>query len=177
MEALVERYLELGLALGRHIDGLVDAYYGPPELARRVAAEPVRPAASLDDTARRLLADLDADDGLEVTRCRWLAAQVRGLRTTARKLAGAHLSYTDEVEASYGVRPERVDEEMFAAAHRELDEALPGTGDLRDRFIAWREAHAVPVDKLGPAIDSLAEELRDRTTSLFGLPDGEHVEF
>ncbi len=25
-------YIELGLRLGRHIDGLVDAYYGPPEL-------------------------------------------------------------------------------------------------------------------------------------------------
>ncbi len=28
---LVRRYLDLGLQLGRHIDGLVDAYYGPPE--------------------------------------------------------------------------------------------------------------------------------------------------
>ena len=25
-----ERYLELGLRLGKHVDGLVDAYYGPP---------------------------------------------------------------------------------------------------------------------------------------------------
>jgi len=30
---LVDRYLTLGLHLGRHIDGLVDAYYGPPSLA------------------------------------------------------------------------------------------------------------------------------------------------
>ena len=42
---LVERYLELGLRLGRHLDGLVDAYYGPAELrgARRGRADP-RPA-------------------------------------------------------------------------------------------------------------------------------------
>jgi len=31
MEVTVERYLLLGLRLGRHVDGLVDAYYGPPE--------------------------------------------------------------------------------------------------------------------------------------------------
>ena len=43
--------------------------------------------------------------------------------------------------------------------------------------MAWREAHAVPVDRLAPAIDSLAEDLRDRTATLFGLPDGEHVDF
>ena len=33
------------------------------------------------------------------------------------------------------------------------------------------------MDKLGPAIDSLAEDLRQRTRVLFGLPDGERVEF
>jgi hypothetical protein len=38
--AVVPGYLELGLALGRHIDGLVDAYYGPAELATRIADEP-----------------------------------------------------------------------------------------------------------------------------------------
>ncbi len=29
---VAERYIELGLRLGRHVDGLVDSYYGPPEL-------------------------------------------------------------------------------------------------------------------------------------------------
>ena len=31
-----ERYLELGLRLGKHVDGLVDAYYGPSELQEQV---------------------------------------------------------------------------------------------------------------------------------------------
>jgi len=35
----------------------------------------------------------------------------------------------------------------------------------------------VPVERLGPAVQSLAEDLRARTDELFGLPDGEHVEF
>ncbi|MCU1351450.1 MAG: hypothetical protein JWM05_659, partial [Acidimicrobiales bacterium] len=52
----VDRYLELGLRLGRHLDGLVDAYYGPPELAARVAGEPVRPLAGLTEDARALTA-------------------------------------------------------------------------------------------------------------------------
>ena len=34
-----ERYLELGLRLGKHVDGLVDSYYGPPEIKERVDAE------------------------------------------------------------------------------------------------------------------------------------------
>ena len=39
--AAVGRYLLLGLGVGRHIDGLVDAYYGPPALAERVAQAPL----------------------------------------------------------------------------------------------------------------------------------------
>ena len=36
----VERYLVLGLRLGRHVDGLVDFYYGPEHLTRLVHDEP-----------------------------------------------------------------------------------------------------------------------------------------
>jgi hypothetical protein len=92
-------------------------------------------------------------------------------------LNGEDIGYADEVEACYGVRPTRVPEEELLQAHRRLDEVLPGSGPLADRLVSWREAHAVPVDKLRPAIDSLAEDLRARTATLFGLPDGEHIEF
>jgi hypothetical protein len=102
---------------------------------------------------------------------------VVGLLTTARKLAGEPIGYADEVEACYGVRPSRVDEEVLVTAHRQLDEVLPGSGDLAGRLVAWRESHAVPPDRLQPAIDSLADDLRQRTRALFGLPDGEHVTF
>ena len=173
---VVRRYLALGLASGRHVDGLVDAYYGPPELATRAAAEPVRPPAALAADAARLLNDID-DADLDARRRHWLRAQVVGLHTTARKLAGEVISYSDEVEWCYGVRPRRVDEEELSVAHRALDDVLPGSGDVRERYIAWREAQVVPVDRLGAAVASLAEDLRERTTRMFGLPDGEHVDF
>jgi len=187
---LVEEYLSAGLRLGRHIDGMVDAYYGDPERRRRIEAEPLRPPEQLVVELRRLLASIDAEAPLEgrqdgaaggaaagPARRHWLRAQVVGLLTTARRLAGEAIGYADEVESCYGVRPSRVDEDVLLAAHARLDEVLPGTGALADRLVAWRESHAVPVDRLGPAIDSLAEDLRDRTRTLFGLPDGEHVDF
>jgi hypothetical protein len=102
---------------------------------------------------------------------------VLGLRTTAEKLAGVDIAFPDEVERCYGVRPQKVDESVFEAAHRALDDVLPGSGPLAERFITWREGQAVPVDKLRPAIDSLAEDFRERTHRLFGLPDGEHIDF
>jgi hypothetical protein len=186
----VGRYLLLGLGVGRHIDGLVDAYYGPPALAERVArAAPPEPARLVED-GRALVADLDAGAPLDehsdteaapgplsARRRRWLRAQAVGLVTTARRLAGEPIGYAEEVESCYGVRPRPVPEEELAAAHRRLQEALPGSGPLDERLIAWRESHAVPADRLRAAIGSLAEDLRERTAKLFGLPDGEHVEF
>jgi hypothetical protein len=194
--SVVTRYLELGLALGRHVDGLVDAYYGPPELARRAAAGPLRAPAALAEDGRRLLAELaaggsgggtgggtgggDGDgDGadLDPGRRRWLAAQVEGLRATASKLAGEAVRYADEVESCYGVRPRRVPEDELAAAHRRLGAALPGSGPLAGRLIAWRESQAVPVDRLEAAVRSLAEDLRERTAGLFGFPEGDRIDF
>jgi hypothetical protein len=184
---LVEDYLTLGLRLGRHIDGMVDAYYGPPALAHAVEAEPVLPPEQLLTDARTLLAELEdggvldasagPEDSAAPARRHWLAAQVRGLATTCAKLAGQHIGYADEVEACYGVRPSRVDEDTLVVAHRLLDEVLPGSGPLAERLVTWRESHAVPVDRLRRAVDSLADSLRDRTRALFGLPEGEHVEF
>jgi hypothetical protein len=176
-EPLVDEYLRLGLALGRHIDGMVDAYYGPPELASRAHAEPLVPPQALADEARRLLAALAADGELEPARRSWLAAQVRGLHTTARKLAGESINYLDEIEECYGVRPVPVSEDDLAAAHRSLDAVLPGSGPIAERYGTWRETQAVPPDRLAAAVEGLAEDFRARTQAAFGLPDGERVDF
>ncbi len=174
--APVTRYLQLGLALGRHIDGLVDAYFGPPALAAAANEGPVVPAARLAEAARRLLADLESGDDPEPGRRHWLAAQVRGLRTTALRLAGGEVGYAEEVEACYGVRPQMVPEDDMAQAHRRLHAVLPGTGALATRYGAWREAQAVPPELLDAAISSLLDDLRERTDRCFGLPEGERVD-
>jgi hypothetical protein len=160
---MTEDYVRFGLRLGRHLDGLVDSYYGPPELKQEVDSEPLRePAALVEDGARLL----DATDG-------WLHAQVVGLETVARKLAGEEVPYSDEVERCYGVRPRRVPEAEFEAAHSELDAILLGDGDLVERYRAWREGDPLPQEQLAAALEALTEELRTRARDLLGLPDGE----
>jgi len=196
--AVVPAYLELGLAIGRHIEGLVDAYYGPPEIAKRCWAKPISPPAGLVADARHLLAAIDAGAPLDPRdhsaggehgsahgsaesagspRRRWIRTQVVGLLTTARRLAGEEIEYADEVELCYGVPPRPIEWDEVAQAHRRLDEVLPGSGPVGDRFIEWREAHAVAPDKLLVAVSSLTDDLRERTRRMFGLPDGETVDF
>ena len=166
MDDLWERYLLLGLRLGRHVDGLVDAYFGPAALQARVDAEPLVAPGELADEAGALARRAPSA---------WLRAQLVGCETTARRLAGEEIAWSDEVERCYGVRPARTDESRYAAAHEQLESALPGDGDLGERYRAWLSAQALPVDALLQASVRFADALRSRTSELFGLPDDEEA--
>jgi hypothetical protein len=48
---------------------------------------------------------------------------------------------------------------------------------VHQRFVAWRESQQVPAGQVAPALETLAAELRERTDALFGLPDGDQVDF
>jgi hypothetical protein len=164
--AVVERYLRLGLRLDRHVEGTVDAYFGPPELAEEVRAEPpVDPAALVGD-ADALLGELP--DG-------WLYDQVQGLSTFARVVAGEAIAYADEVERCYGIRPHRTDERTFADAHARLDELLPGDGSLAERYQGWRKESAVPREQIERVVNAVIEEARAWTGRVVALPAGERV--
>jgi len=161
-----EDYLVLGLRLGRHVDGLVDAYYGPEELSWQVADEALSDPAELVEEGDALLARLE--DG-------WLRDQAVGLRTYSGVLAGEELSYSDEVEGCYGVRPQRVSTDVYAAAHEQLEELLPGPGGPAERFQAWQERTRVPDKQVVPGLRDVVAELRRRTCDLVELPDGEEL--
>jgi hypothetical protein len=167
VSGVVERYLRLGLQIGRHVDGMVDAYFGPPGLAAAVDAEPPVEPRALVAAAAALLDELE--DG-------WVRDQVVGLRTYAGVLAGESYSYADEVEGCYGVRPTHTDEAVFAVAHERLEELLPGDGSLAERYARWQEATRVPPERIGRTLAAVIEEARAQTRGLVGLPDGEGID-
>jgi hypothetical protein len=154
----------LGLRLGRHVDGLVDAYFGPEELAAQVEAEQLTPVQELAE---------EADALVEMTGDGWLRDQLAALRAYAGVLAGEAISYAYEVERCYGVRPVRAAEEVYAEAHEQLDRLLPGDGSLAERRLAWKQRHVVPVERLVSALRDVVSDLRTRAGEVFGLPEGE----
>jgi hypothetical protein len=158
----------LGLRLGKHVDGLVDAYYGPPELKEAVDAEDKLPAEQLAADADALREELP--DG-------WLRDQVHGCATYAHVLAGDAISYSDEVEGCYGVRPTKTPLAVYEEVHAELEELYPGEGSLFERRNAWRDLHLVPGDLAVPALKDLLPLLRSRTEALLvDLPAGEALD-
>jgi hypothetical protein len=165
-ESAAERYLRLGLQLDRHVDGIVDAYFGPPELAAAVrAAPPAEPRAMVAD-AGALLSDLGDS---------WLRDQVAGLAVYAGMLAGESRSYAEEVEGCYGVRPAWTGEAVFAAAHERLAELLPGDGPLPERHERWRDSMLVPAGQIERTIAAVIDEARAQTRDLVELPDAEGI--
>ena len=165
---MIERYLLLGLRLGKHVDGFVDAYFGPPELAEQV--DPEQPTDPAELAAEAFALVLLVDDGeLDGQRAAWLRAQLVGLETVARRLAGEQISWLDEVERCYGVRPRLAPEEQFEEGHRLLDETFGDT----DGYQRWLAGQVIPPERLLDAAAALRDEARRRTSERFGLPDGE----
>ena len=113
---VIERYVVLSLRLGRHIDGFVDFYYGPPGLARLAEGEePVAPGP-LADEARELAGSLGGI--ADPQRRRWLTAQLDGLAAVAERLDGRPLSYEEEVRRCFGIEVVPVPEDELVAAHQ-----------------------------------------------------------
>jgi hypothetical protein len=173
--SIPERYVQLGLRLGKHLDGLIDGYFGPPALKAAVDAEDVVGAEALGAEAAALLADVGGWDE-DPQRRRWLGGQVEGLACVAELVSGANVGWRDAVRRCYGLDVEPVPEARFAAAHEQLDGALPGNGDLADRLQAWNRSQELPAEKVVPAFQAMVKLLRAETCELVALPEGERID-
>jgi hypothetical protein len=166
-------YLQLVLEIDKHIDGYIDAYYGPSDLKSAVSASDKKdPIALLDDVAH-LQATIPTADP---QRAAYLTAALRAIACTVRMLNGEEFAYTEEVERLYDISPEPVAESQFEAAHRELDTLLPGKGNLAERIEARRQRYYVRKEQILPLLQLARAETRRRTAELVDLPDDEGVE-
>ena len=172
MDDLARDYLLLALSAGVLQDGVVDAYHGPPELREEAAREPAT-AAELASRAARLRERVAREwSGQRAT---WLTAQLLALETIARRLAGEEIGYLDEVERCFDAPAEATPPEEYARVHAQLDELLPGGGDLRARLATRNERLAIPRELLPQVIDFTLAELASRCQRYFRLPPGESL--
>ena len=177
----VERYLLLSLRIGATSTASSTSTTGPRSLSIGSLAEALTAPGALAEEAKELAeavagGGLGGDPGTPTVaqRKRWFAAQLEGLTAVAERLDGSAMPYEDEVRRCYGVEPRSRDRgraRRCAPAPRRA--ACPGTGDLGERYRAWRRERDVPTDVLLPAAEAISAELRRRSDELFGLPEGE----
>ena len=168
-----QAYLRLTLEIDKHIDGYIDAYLGPAELKAEVKAGEKRPAAALLDDLAQLQATIPTADP---ARHAFLTAELRAIECTLDILNGQPPSYLDEIRRIYDINPILTDEAEYAAAHRELDTLLPGSGTLAERIEADRKRFEIPVERAMPLLQMTLAECRGRTAQLVELVEGEAIE-
>lgn len=178
LDGIARDYVALILEIGEHEDGYVDAYYGPPEWAAAAEANPrtvpqlVQGAASLTD---RLNAVSTAGvDPAVAQRKAYLLAHVSAAAARLRMLSGETMSFADEAEALFGVRPELRPLSSYDPVLAEIDALLPGTGPLADRVTEFKSHYVIPKDRLQVVMDAAIAECRRRTARHITLPANEN---
>lgn len=175
-------YITLAFALEQHIEGFVDAYFGPPELRQRVEATAPRAPQELAAAITTLRQQVQAtatqgDGGYSTRRKAYLDVQLRAMEASARKLAGEPLAYRDEVRLLFDIEPYQTAEALFEEAIADLDEVLPGDGPVAERMDAWKQRFEVAPAVARQMINQIVDEARRRTLAFTTLPDKEAVEF
>ncbi|MCB2097549.1 MAG: hypothetical protein KDE05_07955 [Parvularculaceae bacterium] len=173
VDELAERFVKLGLNLGRFDKNYVDAYSGPPAWA-----DDAQPSGlTLDDLEKEASEILDALDILArdgaTPRETGLARNATAALTRIRMAKGAHYSFDEEARLIYGVAPPSYSLEAFDSALSDLDALAPGEGALSERVDAFRASLAIPDDKLEAVMDAAIAECRRRTIVHYDLPENE----
>ena len=166
-------YLRLVLEIEKHIEGYVDSYYGAPEIKAEVNSQPPKSPAALLDDLNWLQQNIPTSDP---ARQRYLSGLLRAVDCTVRMLNGEQFDYLDEVYRLYDIRPQKVDEAQFTAAHQTLDQLLPAGNSLSERMESWRSQYDIPADKIAGVMEFLRQETRRRTTPFVDLVPGEKLD-
>ena len=173
MDDIGREYLVLGLSLGELEDGVVDSYYGPPELREEALQRQATPS-SLVAEAQALRARVNSD-AIDPQRRRWLDRQLMGVETLARRIGGEQLSYIEEVERCFDARPQATPPEAYVTLRQKLDELLLGGGSLLERLAARDARLTIPNDRVAVILDWVVGQVRATCAEHFPIPEGESL--
>ena len=176
MNALAERYVRLVLAMGQHDADYVDAYYGPAEWKpageKRPLSDLDREAAALEGELSRLVPGPGQEEMVQL-RHRYLVRQLASVRTRIAMLSGTRLTFDQESEALYdAVAPVKAQSD-FAETLKALDERLPGSGPLVERYNRFRDRYTIPKDRVDATFRAAIDGCKARTVAHVSLPAAE----
>ncbi|HEX8414051.1 MAG TPA: hypothetical protein VF637_09225, partial [Sphingomicrobium sp.] len=181
LDAVARDYVKLSLTIGEKEEGYIDAYYGPPEL--QAAAKADAPgqtfdslSAQVDALKKRAGAFAAPDDALNSSRARFLSAQLTAASTRLRMMRGEKLTFEDEAEGLFGVRPQLQPLESFDPVIARLEATVPGTGPLAQRIDTFANRFNIPKDRLKPVFDAAIAECKRRTLQHIQLPQNERFD-
>ncbi|MEQ1780910.1 MAG: hypothetical protein ABMA14_06090 [Hyphomonadaceae bacterium] len=175
LDTLAQDYVRLVLEIDAHESGYVDAYFGPDdwrEAARRNPRE--RPELKRDaDRIKAALPAFVATGGEQGQRARVLLADVSSARFRLDMIDGKRVSFADEAERLFALRPELKPLASFEDALARIEALIPGTAPLSERVEIFRSRYSVPDDRVQVVMEAAIAECRRRTSAFIPLPPGE----
>jgi hypothetical protein len=180
LDAVARRYVVLGLGLGRHDPNYVDAYYGPDSLRTAAEAESLS-VSEIRGSAESLITVLGDSvpayqDSVVAMRHRYLRVQLGSMAARARMLGGERLSFDEEAQALYDVKPPRFEPAHFDSLLAGLDSLLPGRGPLAERYQRFRDRLMIPAKLVDTVFQTAIAACRARTQAHLRLPPGERFD-
>src|SRR4029078_7121036 len=112
----------------------------------------------------------------DARRTRFLAAQLTAASTRLRMLEGEKLSFDDEAQGLFGVRPSLKPLSDYDAVLAKIDKLVPGKGPLADRVDAYQDRFIIPKDRLRPVMAAGIAACKARTAEHIRLPKGERFD-
>ncbi len=160
----IERYVRLCGEVGHFTESLtgisiVDAYFGPDELAPKNQQSDKGPVALVNEMES--LADLIRDEVDSELRSLFLVGEIESLQILVRWLAGESISYADLVEGLFHVSAGGFSSSDITKAMAVADEAFadyPGD-DLRDRIIRYQQLGEIKGDELKQVVEGDLQDL------------------
>jgi hypothetical protein len=179
MDELAESYVRLALEIGQYDSDFVDAYYGPEEWRPEGEKADSLPASSLIDRVNKLLAqakelDTSSFSELEKARVAFFQKQLIAVRTKVEMMAGKVYSFDEEAKLLYDAEPPYYSESYFDSLLTNLNNVLPGEGDLPTRYNEYVNQFVIPKDKLDTVFQIAIFEARKRTNAYYNLPENEN---
>lgn len=179
LNSLAEQYVKLSLRIGEHEDGYIDAFYGPSEWQSAAKGDKT-PLPQLRAEVAALMAGLDKYPAIagvrasdDYRRVVFLKAQLKAADTRLRMMSGEKLSFEDEAEGLFGVRPVLKPLSAYDPVLAKIETLVPGDGPLWQRVDAFNDRFIVPADRLQAVMDAAIAECRKRTMAHISLPANE----
>lgn len=181
MNKIAEDYVKLVLNIGQYDADFVDAYYGPKEWRENLKSDlQMDPTAFKNLSAKgdallnqlEALAEYKADD-IETLRYRYLYKQLLACKIKILMLNGLRLPFDEETKALYDASAPVHSDEYFQYTITELDNILPGKGNVADRLNNFKKEFEIPKNKLEKVFNAAIQECRTKTRANIKLPENE----
>ncbi|MCF8505078.1 MAG: hypothetical protein K9G59_09200 [Caulobacter sp.] len=177
LDPLAEQYVQLSLEIGEKEDGYIDAFYGPAEWQAAAKVAPRDLPALKAEVAALSLAVTRIKPGWlvaeEKRRRVFLLAQLKAAETRLRMMSGETLSFEDEAEGLFGVRPVLKPLSAYDPVLKEIEALVPGEGPLWQRVDTFSDRFIIPPDRLQAVMDAAIAECRKRTAAQIALSTDE----